>query len=181
MVEKYVLLLRGINVTPSTRVAMSDLRELVSEAGYSGVRTLLQSGNVILESSAAPDVPALDRAIASRTGVNSRALVLDAARFRRIVAAYPLGDITLDEIDFDESKALITFVERMPEPGAVVRLSDAELAPERLVLGADAVYQWLPDGVLAMKLPPKFARQFGDNATARNLRTSKKIVAFLDA
>jgi uncharacterized protein (DUF1697 family) len=178
MAEKYVLLLRGINVTPSTRVAMSDLRELVSSAGYSGVRTLLQSGNVILESSAAPDVPALDRAIASRTGVNSRALALDAARFRRIVAAYPLGEITPD---FDESKALITFVERMPDPDAVVRLSEAELAPERLVLGADAVYQWFPDGVLATKLPPKFVRQFGENATARNLRTSKKIVALLDA
>lgn len=175
MVEKYVLLLRGINVTPSTRVAMSDLRELVSDAGYSGVRTLLQSGNVILESSAAPDVAALDRAIASRTGVNSRALVLDAVRFRRIVDAFPLDDVTLDE-----SKALITFVERMPDPDSVFRLSDADLAPERLVLGAEAVYQWLPDGVLATKLPAKFARQFGENATARNLRTTKKIVALLD-
>jgi uncharacterized protein (DUF1697 family) len=181
MAEKYVLLLRGINVTPSTRVAMSDLRELVSEAGYSGVRTLLQSGNVILKSSAAPDISALDRAIASRTGVNSRALVLDAARFRRIVATYPVGDVALDEIDFDESKALITFVDGMPESDVVVRLSDAELAPERLVLGAEAVYQWLPDGILATKLPAKFARQFGENATARNLRTSKKIVALLDA
>jgi uncharacterized protein (DUF1697 family) len=175
MAEKYVLLLRGINVNPSTRVAMSELRELVTEAGYSGVRTLLQSGNVILESSAAPDVPALDRAIASRTGVNSRGLVLDAARFRRIVAAFPLGDVTLDE-----SKALITFVDRMPDADTVARLSEAELAPERLVLGADAVYQWLPDGVLATKLPPKFARQFGENATARNLRTAKRIVALLD-
>jgi len=176
MAEKYVLLLRGINVTPSTRIAMSDLRELVNQAGYSGVRTLLQSGNVILESSVAPDVPALDRAITSRTGVNSRALVLDAARFRRIVAAFPLSEVALDE-----SKALITFVDRMPDADAVARLSDAELAPEQLVLGAEAVYQWIPGGVLATKLPPKFARQFGENATARNLRTAKKIVALLDA
>src|SRR5665213_2371923 len=117
MAEKYVLLLRGINVTPSTRIAMSDLRELVCEAGYSGVRTLLQSGNVILESSVAPDVPALDRAITSRTGVNSRALVLDAARFRRIVAAFPLSEVALDE-----SKALITFVDQMTDEDAVARL-----------------------------------------------------------
>ncbi|MDQ1529109.1 MAG: hypothetical protein QOH77_899, partial [Actinomycetota bacterium] len=50
MAGRYVVLLRGINVNPSTRVAMSDLRDLVSELGYSDVRTLLQSGNVILDS-----------------------------------------------------------------------------------------------------------------------------------
>ncbi len=42
----HIALLRGINVGRAKRVAMSDLRALVSGLGYGNVRTLLNSGNV---------------------------------------------------------------------------------------------------------------------------------------
>ena len=175
MTTRYVVLLRGINVGPSKRIAMADLREIVTGLGFTGVRTLLQSGNVILDSPTAPAPAKLERAIAAGTGVHSRILIVPAARFTRIVADYPLLDVATDE-----SKAMITFVDKMPAASTVTRLSDEELAPERLVLGKDAVYQWVPDGVLATKLPVRFVQQFGENATARNLRTSKKIVALIE-
>lgn len=47
---KYAALLRGINVGGHQKVAMADLRELLSGLGYSGVRTHLQSGNAIFTS-----------------------------------------------------------------------------------------------------------------------------------
>ncbi|NIS37581.1 MAG: DUF1697 domain-containing protein, partial [Actinobacteria bacterium] len=37
----HVLLLRGINVGPTTQVAMSDLRELIAGMGFTDVRTHL--------------------------------------------------------------------------------------------------------------------------------------------
>jgi uncharacterized protein (DUF1697 family) len=40
---RYVALLRGINVNPRTRLAMSDLRVLLEGLGHTGVRTHLQS------------------------------------------------------------------------------------------------------------------------------------------
>ena len=174
MSARYVALLRGINVGPSKRIAMADLREIMSALGFQGVRTLLQSGNLILDSAIAPDAAKLEAAVAAGTGVHASMLVIPAARFERIVADFPFLDVATDE-----SRAIITFVEKMPASSAVTRLTDEELAPERLVLGKDAVYQWLPDGVLATRLPPRFVKQFGENATARNLRTAKKIVAML--
>ena len=47
---RYAVLLRGINLGRAKRVAMADLRALLDEAGFEGVATLLQSGNVVLES-----------------------------------------------------------------------------------------------------------------------------------
>lgn len=47
---RVVLLLRGLNVGRNRRVPMADLHELLEEAGYPEPRTLLQSGNVVLES-----------------------------------------------------------------------------------------------------------------------------------
>ncbi len=50
---RYVALLRGINVGGKNNVAMADLRETFELAGYDSVRTYIQSGNVIFETSKA--------------------------------------------------------------------------------------------------------------------------------
>src|SRR5918992_4266425 len=49
-----IALLRGINLGPSRRVAMGELRETLERAGYEDVRTHGQSGNVLLTSSHPP-------------------------------------------------------------------------------------------------------------------------------
>ena len=46
--RELIVLLRGINIGSRNRIAMGDLRELLSGAGYEDVRTYLQSGNVVL-------------------------------------------------------------------------------------------------------------------------------------
>src|SRR5205814_3805489 len=44
---RQVGLLRGINLGARNRVAMAQLRELMEALGYTGVETLLQSGNMV--------------------------------------------------------------------------------------------------------------------------------------
>ena len=47
MPASHVALLRGINVGTAKRIAMADLRGVMTGLGYSDVRTLLNSGNVV--------------------------------------------------------------------------------------------------------------------------------------
>ena len=47
MAASHVALLRGINVGTAKRVAMADLRGVMTGLGYSDVRTLLNSGNLV--------------------------------------------------------------------------------------------------------------------------------------
>ena len=47
---KYVLLLRGINVGGKNKVAMSDLKDMISKLGYEYVITYFYSVNIIFES-----------------------------------------------------------------------------------------------------------------------------------
>lgn len=49
-VTRYVAFLRGINVGGKKIVKMDDLNSIFSTAGYTGVKTLIQSGNVIFSS-----------------------------------------------------------------------------------------------------------------------------------
>ncbi|HZW81825.1 MAG TPA: DUF1697 domain-containing protein, partial [Candidatus Deferrimicrobium sp.] len=81
MEGKQVALIRGINVGRAKRVAMAELRALVEDLGYSDVRTLLNSGNIVF---AAPGTDKLDSAarieetLSSRLGVSARVIVLTA-------------------------------------------------------------------------------------------------------
>jgi uncharacterized protein (DUF1697 family) len=50
--SKYVALLRGINVGGRNKVPMAELRSAFEAAGYSEVRTYIQSGNVLFGSKA---------------------------------------------------------------------------------------------------------------------------------
>jgi len=170
--QTWVLLLRGINVNPTTRLAMADLRSLLDSLGYENVRTLLQSGNVLLSSPGRPAALPIEAAIASETGVKSKPIVLSLTEFRAIAEANPL----LDAGD-DLSKLVVTFLDEHIHPAAIERPSDDDLSPERLVITDRAVYQWCPDGILRSKLKPAWWRQFGPLATARNVRTVNRILA----
>lgn len=47
---KYLALLRGINVGGNNKVAMSELRTCFERAGFTGVSTYINSGNIFFES-----------------------------------------------------------------------------------------------------------------------------------
>ena len=172
MASSYVLLLRGINVNPTTKVAMADLRSLLVSLGYEDVRTLLQSGNVLLSSPKRPAVGPIEAAIASETGVRSKVVVLSLKDFRAIASANPLLAVS-----DDLSKMVITFLDDDIVPAEIERPSDADLAPERLVIRPRAIYQWCPLGILQSQLKPAWWRQFGPVATTRNVRTVNRILA----
>jgi uncharacterized protein (DUF1697 family) len=172
---RFVALLRGINVGTAARISMGDLRRAFESAGLLGVRTLLQSGNVVFDADTAPDPRSLEDAVHAATGVRAPVVVFDADRFRQIAAANPL----LDVVD-DPARAIIDFLDAPVDAAAVDRPSDDELAPERLVFGEHAIYQWCPDGVSASKLHPRFFARLGVTSTGRNLRTVDTLLAMLD-
>lgn len=93
---RYVALLRGVNVGRAKRIGMAELRAAVEGAGFTGVRTLLNSGNVLFTATRA-STPAqaagrVEEAITGAFGITSRVLVLSGADVDAIVAENPLRD-----------------------------------------------------------------------------------------
>lgn len=170
---RHVALLRGINVGTAKRLAMADLRAVFETLGYTAVRTHLQSGNVVFDATQQVDaasVAELEQTIADTTAVHSRVLVIPADRFLAIAEANPFADAE------DPSRMLVSFVDMMPDEALIARPSDDELAPERIVFGRDAIYQWIPDGILSSRVNLGKAPQPATIVTSRNLRTVRKIV-----
>lgn len=165
-----VALLRGINVGTAKAVSMADLALVFEKLGVTGVKTVLRSGNVVFSGSLGAQQ--IEDAVLAATGVRSSVLVLDAASFRRIAEANPLVDVSTDG-----SKSFVTF---FSEVQPVLDQPDAAaLAPEIMVIGDAAIYQWMPDGSLQTKVPKSFWKQIKGHVTARNWNTVQKLLALL--
>jgi uncharacterized protein (DUF1697 family) len=91
-VPTHVALLRGINLGGHNKVAMADLREVVSSLGHTDVATYIQSGNVVF-STERPDAAALaaelEQAIATALGVAPRVVVLSREELAQVARDNP--------------------------------------------------------------------------------------------
>jgi uncharacterized protein (DUF1697 family) len=176
-VAKYVALMRGINVGTAKSVPMAALAGVFEALGFTGVKTVLRSGNVVFDAGTSPLDPTraaatIEAAVVEAIGVRSSVLVIDAARFIAIAEANPLRNVTTDG-----SKAFVTFFGSTP---AGIEVPDAAaLAPEILSVGDRALYQWMPGGSQQTTVPRSFWKQFDSPVTTRNWNTVRKLVALL--
>lgn len=92
----HVALLRGINVGGRNRVAMADLRQLLTSLGHTDVSTYIQSGNVVFTAAGVRATAALaaelERAIADRLGVAPRVVVRTRKELAAVVRDNPYPD-----------------------------------------------------------------------------------------
>jgi uncharacterized protein (DUF1697 family) len=91
--NRYVALLRGINVGGRNKVPMADLREAFEAAGFRAVGTYIQSGNVLFESDAPRGElePAIEALVERRFGVPILVVVRSHQQLRNVVARAPAG------------------------------------------------------------------------------------------
>lgn len=168
-----VALLRGINVGRAKRVAMAELRAIVTDLGYGHVRTLLNSGNVLFDAPgiAPPEAAArIEAAIEARLGIASRVTVLDAEALTAVMAENPLVTVATDP------SRLFVAVLRDAAVGAVLfSLGTRDWGAERLAIGTRAAYLWCPAGPLESPLTTAIGRALGDAATTRNWATMQKL------
>jgi uncharacterized protein (DUF1697 family) len=91
--QRYVALLRGINVGGKNPVPMAELRELVAGLGYSDVRTYIQSGNVLFRT----DRPRgtleddIEAVLEQRYGTRLVVVVRSLRQLRSVVRGAPDG------------------------------------------------------------------------------------------
>lgn len=169
-----VALLRGINVGSHNRIPMAELRKLLTGLGYGDVRTLLQSGNVVLTAEAKPDDLAreLEREIAGRFEVKTPVVV----RTRKELAAVVSGDPLREVVDQDKLYQ-VSFLSAKPSPKAMREIAAIDIAPERFVHVGREIYAWHPDGIHSSPLAKLLSdKRLGVTATARNWNTTVKLL-----
>jgi len=177
-VRRQVLLLRGVNIGPRNRVPMVELRNALEEAGFTEVKTYLQSGNVVLSTKANLEETAreLEGLIQQRFGLEIAVVGRTGAELARVVARNPLGDVATDPKRYQ-----VSFLDG-PLPAATrANLEQARVESERFVVHGREIYAWHPAGVARSKLWGALAgRSLGVTATARNWTTVTKLLELVE-
>jgi uncharacterized protein (DUF1697 family) len=174
-----VVLLRGINLGARNRISMPELREALEGAGYDDVRTYLQSGNVVLTSTASAKKVAreCERVIADGFGLEIDVVVRTRNELANVVERNPLKRVAKDPKRYQ-----VSFLAAKPGPKLVRKLADAAVPPEKLVSIGRELYAWHPKGVARSKLWAQLAgKDLGVTATARNWTTVTKLLELADA
>jgi uncharacterized protein (DUF1697 family) len=167
---RQIVLLRGINLGSSRRVAMPELRRHLTDAGFREVRTYLGSGNVLLDDGGASTDELARRCedlIRDRFGFDVAIITRTAQELDEIVRRDPLGSVATDPKRYQ-----VTFAATEPAPDALHKLEALAAPSERILAIGREVYSWHPEGVARSRLWAGLAgRGLGVTATARNWTT----------
>src|SRR3954447_25705911 len=114
----YIALLRGVNVGPHKRMKMGKLVASCAACGFSGAKTYIQSGNVVLKAAKMPPEK-LSQELAAQIGADFgfSADVISRTReeFGEIISVNPL----LKKSGFAPEKLHVVFLDGPPEPSAI--------------------------------------------------------------
>jgi uncharacterized protein (DUF1697 family) len=168
-----VALLRGINVGGRI-IKMADLKSCLEKAGFGEVKTLLQSGNVIFESSSKTEAVLKDKIEQTLTktfGYPAKVQVIKVDELARIIKKYPfkIGDPKLQNY--------VVFLEENLAGELASELARQDLENEQIKQFETVIY-WQVEKGMTIKSPfSKYLtkakyKQFN---TVRNLNTLKRI------
>jgi len=166
----YVSMLRGINVGGKKQIRMDTLRGIYEELGFSKVRSYVQSGNVVFESSE-QDPFGLEKRIEAqieRICGFTPVFVRQAQELQEILTCNPF----LYERNEDSSKLHVTFLHQAPLETALSKLVAPSGIVDEFSRGELAVYLYCPNGYGKTKLTNGFfERKLGVSVTTRNWNT----------
>lgn len=172
---KYIIILRGINVSGQKKIVMKDLKQLIESVGCANVITYIQSGNVVCDYDGDVVVlkSAIEKAIADQYGFDVPVLVRTSSDYAHIIEDCPFGAV---DLAIDGTKVLVTFLAEEPMAEHIDELMMFVKSPEQLVVQDKHVYLHCPNGYGRTKLSNVFVEnKLKVQATTRNWKTINKL------
>lgn len=171
--KTYIALLKGINVGGHKKTPMTELRELLSRVGFNNVKTYIQSGNVILDSTGSSPgkiEKAINKAILDHFGFDVSVMVRTRQDLIRI----------FDHCPFSEPKKKASYfmmLHKNPDEELVRSASEKVYEGEEYKIIRDCIYYYNEKGFGQAKFNVNFfERKLKTFATSRNYKTMVKLI-----
>jgi uncharacterized protein (DUF1697 family) len=175
--SQYVALIRGINVGGHKQIKMSELKTLFVELGYTDIRTVLASGNVVFDSEIQDEIEIrrlIENALLKHFTTPTSVMVRTLDSITALVESNPFGDVVVGV----QARLYVSFVnheiEDQPQLSHDLNISSYSIicANNQTVCG---VIQLTPDfGTL--EYMAILENQFGNDITTRTWKTVLKIL-----
>jgi uncharacterized protein (DUF1697 family) len=170
---RYVAFLRGINVG-GVNLKMAAVAEALTAAGFTAVKTVLASGNVLLESRSSVKAvrTKAEAALRETFGYDAWVLAYDLDTVAAISKAFPF------EREVEGHHSYVTFVTDADVLDELAELA-GDAGPDELIERGDGVVYWqVPKtGTLDTTIGKTMGKKrYKSSTTTRNLRTVDKVL-----
>jgi uncharacterized protein (DUF1697 family) len=173
----HIALIRGINVGGHKKVAMADLRDLLTKLGFDDARSLLQSGNLIFQAqkrTTAQLESLLEKETEKRLGLETTFFVRTPEEWKTVIAQNPFPK----EAERDPGHLVVLFLKDAPDATKVEALRAAIVGREVVQAKGKHAYVVYPDGQGRSRLTNALIeKKLGTRATGRNWNTVLKLGA----
>ena len=177
MTEHRIILFRAMN-TGGVRAPVGEQRAMAEAMGLRNPRTLLASGNLVVESDLDPAELeiAVEAEMERRFGRPIAAMVRTPDQWAAMMAANPFAT----EGEAEPSKLLVMIMKDGIRPGAVEALRAFAAGAEVLQQAGGVLWFWHPDGIGQSKMAEKAQPRLIGLGTGRNWNTVRKLADMVD-
>ncbi len=171
----YISLLRGINVGGKNKIKMEQIKTLYQELGHTAVRSYIQSGNLVFESSSINTThmaQEIKQGIKEHFDLDIESLVITHQELDTIYQDFPFKMEPLEQA----SSLAVIFLSEVPTADNVEILMSYVHTPEQFLAVGKHLYVYLPNGFSKTKLTNVFIeKKLKVVATTRNWKTVTKL------
>ncbi|MCK6623463.1 MAG: DUF1697 domain-containing protein [Calditrichaceae bacterium] len=169
----FVALFRGVNVGGKNSLPMKELVALLEDIGLQKIRTYIQSGNVVFQTTV-KDTSDLAKRISAEIrkcfAFEAHVFLLRIEALDEAMAKNPFS-----EAEADPGRLHLWFLASEPKIRNLDKLNELKKDSERFYLGDKVFYLHAPEGVGRSRLAASVEKVLGVPMTARNWRTVCKI------
>jgi len=169
----YIAFFRGINVGGKNSLPMKDLVALLEDLGARRVRTYIQSGNAVFQSSEKNPSQLsgqLAAEVRKRRGFEPFVVFLEPDALKNAMAKNPFP-----EAETDPGSLHLGFLASTPANPDLEKLGSLRKESERFQLIGNVFYLHAPEGVGRSRLAASAEKLLGVPMTDRNWRTVRKV------
>ena len=167
--NKYIILLRGINVSGKNKIPMAELREMISDLGFQNVQTYIQSGNIVLEATESKGevCKKIHIGINEKFGFDIPVLARTPEEWKETIDKYPFS------IE-NEKIVAFSFLNKIPSKKEIEVKGINE---DQYKIEENRVYLYCPSGFGKTKLTNNtIEKKLEVVATTRNYKTTVKLL-----
>jgi uncharacterized protein (DUF1697 family) len=179
--SRIIALLRAVNVGGTGKVAMADLKAMLTGLGLEDVASHIASGNLVFTGDGRKTEvtePWLEAEAARQLGLANDWILRIPEQWRALIEANPFPDFARDA----PSRLLVTVFKTAIDPAGLAAVRALATAGEQMALGDRALYVCFPDGAGASKLANAgIEKRLGSRGTARNWNTVLKLAQMAGA
>ncbi|WP_243347896.1 DUF1697 domain-containing protein [Parabacteroides sp. FAFU027] len=173
--QTYIAILRGINVSGNRMIKMDTLRQMFSDMGFTGVKSYIQSGNIIFQSKNGNDTKfeqKITEEILFRFGFDVPVIVLSRDELRIIIEQNPY----LSDKSKESNHLHVTFLTEKPLQSLVDKLNADKSLTDDFKTRGRVVYLYCPNGYSKTKISNSLIEnRLKVIATTRNWKTCNEL------